>query len=105
MNETGNEWFDKYWNPNLSENQYETRKYYGFYVRPKPKPYVPRPEPKWKVTGDGMFFSPFWVEAPTMTRARARACDILAGSNTGERGGRRYYGTVDKHIVSIVRED
>lgn len=106
MNETGNEWFDKYWNPNLSENQYYTRKYYGFY-KPKPRTvYTPPKQYKWKVTGDGAYFSPFWVEAESASMAKAKAEDILAGSTTGVlRTGKRFYGTVDTHIVSIVRED
>jgi hypothetical protein len=62
---------------------------------------------KWRVAGDGTYFAPFWVEAFNMREAWAHASDILAGSDTVDVGSRykRFYGTVDTHIVSITRED
>lgn len=74
---------------------------------------------KWKITGDGMFFQPFWVEAEDIGSAIAMAKDILAGSDSAhgnawdyESSGyyeptrsKRFYGTVDTHIKSVTRED
>jgi hypothetical protein len=69
---------------------------------------------RWKVTGDGMYFQPFWVEAETLHTASAVASDILAGGSVdmqnsiginGQRQYKRHYRTVETHIVSIVRDN
>lgn len=57
----------------------------------------------WKVTGDGMFFHDFFVPAENYNTARARAEDILAGSDGTQHLGKRFYGTVDSHIVKVER--
>jgi len=66
---------------------------------------------RWKITGDGMYFQPFWVEAEDHLQAGAIASDILAGGSKpistnweGESRYQRHYRTVEKHIKSIVRE-
>jgi hypothetical protein len=56
---------------------------------------------RWRVSGS-RYFSPFWVAAPNMRMALAHASDILAGA---DHKGKRYYGTVENHITSIVREE
>jgi hypothetical protein len=58
----------------------------------------------WKVQGDGNYFSTFYVEAEHITEAMARATDILAGADNETPGrGKRFYGTVETHIVSIAK--
>lgn len=59
----------------------------------------------WKVTGDGWFFHDFYVPGKTYGEARARAQDILAGCTANlPKDGKRFYGTVDSHIKSIVQQ-
>lgn len=70
----------------------------------------------WLIKGDGKFFTDFYVKADKLCTAAARASDILAGSDTVEPWGgagnwpsnvqgKRFYGTVEQHIVSIERTD
>lgn len=69
--------------------------------------------PLWQVKGDGKFFHTFYVPAANLHTASARASDTLAGSDTEEPWGgvnnwnypkgKRFYNTVEKHIVSITR--
>ena len=71
--------------------------------------------PLWQVKGDGYFFHTFYVPAANLHTATARASDALAGSDSeaapygsgygfsGARTGRRFYNTVEKHIVSITK--
>jgi hypothetical protein len=62
---------------------------------------------RWRVEGDSTYFSPFWVEAPNLRYASARANDILAGADRDEPpyASGRHYNTVENHIISITRED
>jgi hypothetical protein len=74
--------------------------------------------PLWQIKGDGYFFHTFYVPAANLSTAAARASDALAGSDTAERpyngyssdfgykrAGKRFYNTVEKHIVSITKTD
>lgn len=63
---------------------------------------------KWKVTGDGKYFSPFWVEATDFGLAQAKARDILAGKRRTALGDSTESDPetyADKHIISIVRDE
>lgn len=66
-------------------------------------PWTPPVNYLWKVTGDGYFFHDFYVEGEDHSRAKAHAEDALAGSDGTQKVGRRFYGTVDKHIKSITK--